>query len=177
MAKSKGPKKQPSGDYEVGYGRPPLHSRVKHGQVLNPYGRNGKRTSEPDAFEKTRSRMSRVTIDGEVLSMPSDEAFYLLQWARAMAGDKTASKILAQELAARRRLGPAPPTAEELAQAEAEEAERQELAAKLIQLLEEGASAKKRGSPRMVFRDGQMVPLEAKTSPGETTAAMEQESS
>jgi|ERR1700730_9827670 len=31
--------KERQGDYEVGYGRPPLHSRVQPGQRLNPKGR------------------------------------------------------------------------------------------------------------------------------------------
>src|SRR3546814_7869183 len=68
MAKTlKGSKKTPSGDYAIGYARPPQHSRVKPGQVLNPHGRNGKKASEPDAFDKARLRLSRVTIDGEVM--------------------------------------------------------------------------------------------------------------
>src|SRR3546814_9715958 len=76
MAKTlKGSKKTPSGDYAIGYARPPQHSRVKPGQVLNPHGRNGKKASEPDAFDKARLRLSRVTIDGEVMMIPSDEAF------------------------------------------------------------------------------------------------------
>src|SRR3546814_18705257 len=84
----RGSKKTPSGDYAIGYARPPQHSRVKPGQVLNPHGRNGKKASEPDAFDKARLRLSRVTIDGEVMMIPSDEAFYLLQMTKAMAGDK-----------------------------------------------------------------------------------------
>jgi len=164
MAKTpKGPKKQPSGDYEVGYGRPPLHTRTKHGQVLNPYGRNGKRASEPDAFEKARTRPSRVTVDGAVEIMPSDEAFYLLQMTRAMAGDKAAARIIADALAVRWRHQPPPPTAEELARAEAEEAKKRALAAQLVGLLEDAASAKKATRPRMVFRNGELVPLQ----PGE----------
>jgi hypothetical protein len=153
------PKKGPKGDYEVGYGRPPKHSQAKKGQVLNPWGRNGKKASEPDAFDKVRVRLSRVTVDGEVMMVPSDEAFYLLQMARAMAGDKTASRIVAHELAARRRVGPAPPTAAELAQAEAEEAEKRALAARLVGLLDEAASAKRNGLPRTIYRDGKFVPI------------------
>ncbi len=161
MAKApKGPKKKPSGDYAIGYARPPLHSRVKPGQVLNPHGRNGKKASEPDAFDKARLRLSRVTIDGEVMMIPSDEAFYLLQMTKAMAGDKTAAKIVAQELAARRRLGPVPLSSAEIAQAEAEEAEKRALAARLVDMLQGIASAKKADAPRMVYRDGKLVPMD-----------------
>lgn len=131
----RGPKKNPTGEYDVGYCRPPVHSRIPKGKVLNPHGRNGKKTDEPDAFEKTRRRLSRVTIEGETVMIPSDEAYWLRTMSAAMAGDKTAAKIIAQELGARRRLsppGPPPPTPEELAK-------REQLAAKLVDLLEEEA--------------------------------------
>src|SRR3546814_7066615 len=105
-------------EFRAGYARPPQHSRVKPGQVLNPNGRNGKKASEPDAFDKARLRLSRVTIDGEVMMTPSDEAFYLLQMTKAMAGDKAAAKIVANELAARRKMGPMPLSPADLAQAE-----------------------------------------------------------
>jgi len=156
----KGSKKTPSGDYAIGYARPPQHSRVKPGQVLNPHGRNGKKASEPDAFDKVRQRRSRVTIDGEVVMIPSDEAFYLLQMTKAMAGDKAAAKIVAQELAARRRLGPMPLSPTDMAQAEAEEEQKRALAARLVQLLEDKAAAKRESVPRMVYRDGQLVPID-----------------
>lgn len=162
MAKTpKGPKKTPSGDYAIGYARPPQHSRVKPGQVLNPHGRNGKKASEPDAFDKVRQRRSRVTIDGEVVMVPTDEAFYLLQFAKAMAGDKAAAKIVAQELAARRRLGPMPLSPADLAQVEAEEEQKRALAARLVQLLEDKAAAKRESVPRMMYRDGQLVPIDS----------------
>ena len=166
MAKGpKGPKKPPSGDYTVGYARPPQHSRVKPGQVLNPHGRNGKKAGEPDAFDKARLRLSRVTIDGEVMMIPSDEAFYLLQMTKAMAGDKTAAKIVAQELGARRRLGPAPLSPAEIAQVEADDAEKRALAARFVDLLQGIASAKKGDAPRMVYRDGKLVPVDEPKTP------------
>lgn len=166
MAKTpKGPKKQASGDYAIGYARPPQHSRVKPGQVLNPHGRNGKKASEPDAFDKARRRLSRVTIDGEVMMIPSDEAFYLLQMTKAMAGDKAAAKIVAQELAARRRMGPMPLSPAEIAQAEAEEVKKRTLSARLVDMLQGIASAKRAGVPRMVYRDGRLTPLDEPTMP------------
>src|SRR3546814_5871043 len=63
---------------------------------------------------------SRVTIDGEVMIIPSYEAFYLLQLTKAMAGEKAAAKIVANELSARRKMGPMPLSPADLAQAEAE---------------------------------------------------------
>jgi len=156
----KKPKKAPTGDYAVGYGRPPQHSQVKPGQVLNPHGRNGRKAAEPDAFDKARLRRSRVTIDGEVMMIPTDEAFYLLQMTKALAGDKAAAKIVANELAARRRLGPPPLSAADIAQAEAEEMEKRALAARFADLLQGIAAAKRESLPRMVYRDGKLVPME-----------------
>src|SRR3546814_4812942 len=126
---------------------PPQHSRVKPGQVLNPHGRNGKKASEPDAFDKARLRLSRVTIDGEVMMIPSDESFYLLQMTKAMAGDKASAKIVANELAARRKMGPMPLSPADLAQAEAEEEQRRALSALLVPLLDTKAAAKQRSLP------------------------------
>lgn len=140
------PKQQPKGDYAVGYARPPVHSRAKKGQVLNPFGRNGKPKDEPDAFDKARNRPSRVTIDGEVLQIPSEEAFYMLQMAKALAGDRHAAKLVAQELAARRRLGPPPLSPAEIAEAMAEAEQKRDLAARLVKHLEDFADAKRDGS-------------------------------
>ena len=136
-----GAKNSPTRDYETGYCRPPKNSRIKKGQVLNPHGRNGKRVDEPDAFEKTRRRLSRVTMDGETVMLPSDEAYWLRTMAAAMGGDKTAARIIAQELGARRKLeppGPPPPTFEELAQ-------RERLSSEIMEALEEMAELKREG--------------------------------
>jgi hypothetical protein len=155
------PKKQPTGDYAAGYCRRPIQSRVKPGQVLNPKGINRKHERETDPFDKVRRRLSKVTIDGEVMMIPSDEAFYLLQMTRAMGGDKAAAKIVALELAARRKLGPPPPTAEEVAQEAAEQAERERLSAQLVNLLEQKAAMKRRGIERIRYGpDGQPISVE-----------------
>jgi hypothetical protein len=148
MKDRKKPKKRPTGDYPVGYCRPPVHSRVKDGQVLNTKGINRKHEPKVDPFDKARRRLSKVTVDGEVMMIPSDEAFWLSQMARALAGDKAAARNVALEFGARRRLGPSPPTAEELAQQAEEQEERKALAATLVGLLEEKAAQKKALKPR-----------------------------
>lgn len=144
MTQSKRPKKQPKGDYAVGYCRPPERSRIPPGKVLNPHGRNGKKVDEPDAFERTRRRLSRVTIEGETQMLPSDEAYWLRTMAAAMAGDKTAARIIAQELRARTRTSPVElaPTSEETAQHEAEQARREELSKTIIGALDTLAAIK-----------------------------------
>ncbi len=82
-----------------------------------------------------------MTIEGQMSMVPSDEAFWTSQMARALAGDKAAARNIAQELGARRKLeppGPPPPTPEELAR-------REELSAQLIEALEEMAALKREG--------------------------------
>lgn len=150
MSKPKKPKKQPTGDYPVGYCRPPARTQIQKDQVLNPFGAKGKPKTDLDAFEKAAARPSRMTVDGQISVVPSDEAFWLSQMARALAGDKSAARNVAAELGARRRLapgGPPPPTAEELAQAEAEQAQREELSARLVGLLEEKVAEKRNSGP------------------------------
>jgi hypothetical protein len=46
-------KRRPSGDYEVGYGKPPKHTRFKPGQSGNPKGR-------PKASKDFRSLLHRA---------------------------------------------------------------------------------------------------------------------
>src|SRR3546814_8526399 len=94
------------------------------------------------------------------MMIPSDEAFYLLQMTKAMAGDKAAAKIVANELAARRKMGPMPLSPADLAQAEAEEEQRRALAARLVQLLEDKAASKRESVPHLVYRDCQLVPID-----------------
>lgn len=142
MAKKAKPTHSPAGDYSVGYARPPVHGRIQPGEVRNPLGVNGKKSRVEDPFEEVRSKLTRVTIDGETVMMPSDLAFYMSQMAKALAGDKHAARIMAQEFAARRRMVPMRDPEEEAK----EMAERKALSAKLVGLLEEAAARKKRQS-------------------------------
>src|SRR3546814_15156200 len=77
-----------------------------------------------------------------------------------MAGDKAAAKIVANELAARRKMGPMQLSPAELAQAEAEDEQRRALGARLVQLLEDKAAAKRESVARMVYHVGQLVPID-----------------
>src|SRR3546814_9074808 len=79
---------------------------------------------------------------------------------KAMAGDKAAAKIVANELAARRKMGPMPLSPADLAQAEAEEEQRRALAARWVKLLEDKAAAKRESVPSTVYRAGQLAPIE-----------------
>ena len=75
--------------------------------------------------------------------IPSDEAFYMVHWSKALGGNSVAARIIYKELAARRDLSPPPLTAEELAQLEAEQAERVRMAENIMDALDEVAAMKR----------------------------------
>lgn len=135
---------------KVGYRSPPLHGRIKPGEVRNPHGRNGRngRTADNhDLFGKVASRLTRVIIDGEAMMVPSEESFWLKQMHLAQQGDKAAARNIAREFGARRKLGPPPETAEELAKQEIDQAARERMSARLVDLLELKAEMKREGLP------------------------------
>lgn len=133
---------------KVGYRSPPINGRIKPGEVRNPYGRNGRSgqtADNHDLFGKVASRLTRVIIDGEVIMVSSEESFWLKQMHLAQQGDKAAARNIAREFGARRKLGPPPLTADELAKQKMELAERESLAAELVELLELQAELKREG--------------------------------
>lgn len=141
--KPKRPKKQPKGDYPIGYARAPEEYRVKKGQVLNPYGRNGKPKREPDTFTRVMSRKTRLKIDGEEIIVTAEEATILRLTIEAQRGNVSAGRAIMAELARRGRFDPPPPTREELEEEAAELEEKKRLSAHLVRLLEEEAERKR----------------------------------
>ena len=136
-----------------GYKSPPLHGRIKPGEVRNPRGRNGRSVQEEDAFEKVRRRKGRVNFDGKTTIVMSDEAYWWKVMHMAQGGHMGAARIIAKELGARRKVGPAPLTAEELAQEAADLAKREELSASIVEVLEQMAADKRdeRGNARLRY--------------------------
>lgn len=135
---------------KVGYKSPPLHGQIKPGEVRNPHGRNGRsgpKADDGDLFGKVASRLTRVIIDGEAMMVPSEESFWLKQMHLAQQGDKAAARNIAREFGARRRLGPPPPTADELAKQEAEQAERERLSGNIVDAIERMTALKRRTGP------------------------------
>ena len=127
----------------TGYKSPPLHGRIKPGEVRNPHGRNGRQVQEEDAFEKVRRRKGRVNFDGTTTNVMSDEAYWLKLMSLALAGNMAAARIVWRELAARRKLGPPPPTLEDLAEQEASEERAKGLTDLLMEALEMKAEMKR----------------------------------
>ena len=82
------------GDYEVGYGKPPKHSRWKPGQSGNPGGpKKGSRGIRKDLHKALEARHS-IRVNGKVVKGTSQElALYALA-TRAAAGDIRAIRQL-----------------------------------------------------------------------------------
>jgi hypothetical protein len=60
--------------YEVGYGRPPKHTRFPPGQSGNRAGRRRKRLSNPEIVAKVRDELITMTINGEKATLSLFEA-------------------------------------------------------------------------------------------------------
>jgi Family of unknown function (DUF5681) len=71
---------QPSGaapTYTVGYGRPPAHSRVKPGQVLNPRGRPKGQRNVATVLRKTLTERTKVREGHRTRSVTKLDAIVL----------------------------------------------------------------------------------------------------
>jgi hypothetical protein len=70
----------------IGYRRPPRHSRFRKGQSGNPSGRR-KGSGIRSALEKVLDRKVTATVDGERRKVPLTEALVLQLAQKALAGD------------------------------------------------------------------------------------------
>jgi Family of unknown function (DUF5681) len=83
-----------SGDYDVGWGRPPHHSRFKKGQSGNQNGRTPKaRNLKTDLVAELGARI-RIREGYREVSISKQEAFIKTLVARALKGDARASSLL-----------------------------------------------------------------------------------
>jgi hypothetical protein len=91
--KSKRPKKQPTGDYPVGYAKPLESAKWKPGQSGNPSGRP-KKPSDPDQlFMKHAMSATNVKIGDQIEQMTHFEIVLLSLFQKAAKGDTKAMKI------------------------------------------------------------------------------------
>jgi len=89
-------KAQPDADYEVGYGRPPRHSRFKPGQSGNPKGRPKGRKNISTILEETFYRPVTLTENGRKSKVPAIEAMLLGLLRKSLDGDLRAFDKLAK---------------------------------------------------------------------------------
>ncbi len=101
MAKKR---RQSGGDYTVGYGKTPLHTRYSPGQSGNPGGRPAK-AAAAEALPPGLDRLSEATlrilsetvtlrVGGRNLRVSGEEAILLAQRQRAMEGDLRSARFL-----------------------------------------------------------------------------------
>ena len=81
--------------YDVGYGKPPMHTRFKLGQTGNPQGRpKGSKNLKTDLLEELAETM-RITEGGRERRISKQRALIKAQVARGIKGnDRAAAKIL-----------------------------------------------------------------------------------
>jgi hypothetical protein len=80
----------PPKDYEVGYGKPPKHTRFAPGRSGNPNGRpQGTRNFETD-LKATLKAPVKITREGKPRKVSTQEAMLLRLREKALAGDPRA---------------------------------------------------------------------------------------
>ena len=80
------------GEYEVGYGKPPSHTRFKPGQSGNPKGRPKRSQNLHSVFRDALFKKVPVTEDGRLRSMSRVEAIVTGLVAKALKGDPRAAE-------------------------------------------------------------------------------------
>jgi hypothetical protein len=87
-------KKSPA--FDVGYKRPPVHTRYKPGYSGNPAGRPKKKRIPTflDAFEKELMAKIRILQDGKPLSITKLQAIVKQHTNKALKGDSKATALI-----------------------------------------------------------------------------------
>ena len=63
-------------EYEVGYKKPPMHTRFKKGQSGNKRGRQKVLPSTAALLKKILKEKRRMVVDGQALQMTNQEALF-----------------------------------------------------------------------------------------------------
>ena len=89
-----GRRRRPGDPYEVGYARPPQHTRFKKGLSGNPYGRPPKK---PDFYTELTQVLHDtviITFEGEPQQVTVQQALLLRLRDQALRGEVWAGKLL-----------------------------------------------------------------------------------
>ncbi len=84
--------------YEVGYGKPPRHSQFKKGQSGFQGRKHKAKKSAADHFDATLAECITVVEGGKTIKLTRLEVFIRQLVARAINGERQASKLLLDHL-------------------------------------------------------------------------------
>ena len=85
-------------NYEVGYGRPPKHTRFRKGQSGNPKGKQKGRRSLKTMVREIFEKRVQIQVNGKAISMSMGEALLLRAVNDGLSGDRHAKAIALQLL-------------------------------------------------------------------------------
>jgi hypothetical protein len=96
MSKTKDPDRNMGGAYEIGYGKPPKHTRFTPGRSGNPKGRpKGVRNFSTDVKAMLKARV-KVTLGGKPRKVSTQQAMLLRLTEKALGGDARALDRMSQ---------------------------------------------------------------------------------
>jgi hypothetical protein len=85
-------------DYQVGYGKPPQHTRFKKGESGNPTGRPKGSKNLTTLLEKELKQRVVVTENGRRRSITKQEAMVKHLVNKAVSGDRPLMQLLLEEI-------------------------------------------------------------------------------
>lgn len=85
-----------TGDYQVGYGKPPKANQFKKGQSGNPKGRPKTTPKLHDLVAREAARLITVTEGGKQIKIPQLDMIIRRLFRDAMQGDRNAAKLILQ---------------------------------------------------------------------------------
>jgi hypothetical protein len=87
-----------TGDYEIGFGKPPKATQYKKGQSGNPGGRKPGSRSHSEIINKAMNEKVTVTVKGRQRTMTMMELAFTQQSKKAAEGDRHAMKLMMELL-------------------------------------------------------------------------------
>jgi hypothetical protein len=92
--KSKPAAAKPTGQYKVGYGKPPEHTRFPPGQSGNPAGGKKGQPTPNEIFMKEAARLVKIKRGDTVETITKHEAIVRRLLQEAMEGDIAAARLV-----------------------------------------------------------------------------------
>ena len=84
----------PDGSHEVGYGRPPVHTRFQKGRSGNPGGQRKGQPSVQELILREATRLVKIKNGDKIETITKHDAVVRRLWATAMQGDLGAIRLL-----------------------------------------------------------------------------------